>query len=78
MDELQRQLTDVNAQRGRLQTENGAWGTSQGHTAASGRLGLWGVWPGEWGSAGQSVLLLPWREKLVVPQEGFLAGILCL
>lgn len=29
-EELQRQLTDVNAQRGRLQTENGVWGKSQG------------------------------------------------
>lgn len=38
VDELQRQLMDVNAQRGRLQTENGAWGTRQGHLAASGVL----------------------------------------
>lgn len=26
VDELQRQLTDVSTQRGRLQTENGRWG----------------------------------------------------
>lgn len=27
VDELQRQLTDVSTQRGRLQTENGRWGS---------------------------------------------------
>ena len=32
VDELQRQLTDVSTQRGRLQTENGRWGRQPGDT----------------------------------------------
>lgn len=32
VDELQRQLTDVSTQRGRLQTENGRWGRLPGDT----------------------------------------------
>ena len=48
VDELQRQLTDVSTQRGRLQTENGRWGAAAGgHVAALGLVLHWGIGVGE-------------------------------
>lgn len=71
VDELQRQLTDVSTQRGRLQTENGRWAQQP-----------WDMWlfcgwsstgPFELrsrGSAGQTILLLLWMKKIAGAASG--------